>query len=97
MLRQLETAEADAAALQETITAARLALRQGNFSGAEQYDLFYLGLETPPTGTWHAVFFGAAGQDEFEDITGHYLLGTRLRYGGPSGWGAEFNLEFQQA
>lgn len=68
----------------------------GNFSGAARYDLYFLDLESPPTRDLRGAIFGAAGQNEIEGITDHYVLGGRLEYSRPDGWGAELDVEFQQ-
>jgi hypothetical protein len=69
----------------------------GNFSGARQYSLYYLGLESPPAHATRLVIFAAAGQNEIEGITRHTVLGHRLELSHANGWGSALDLQYQTA
>lgn len=50
----------------------------GSWEDPQRYDLWFLGLETPIGGPWHAAFIGATGQDEVDDITDRWLVGAEV-------------------
>ena len=50
----------------------------GQWEDPQRYDLWFLGLESPVGRTWHAALYGAAGQDQVEDIDDRWLVGTEV-------------------
>ncbi len=66
----------------------------GRYDGSLRYDLWFLGLETPVTGTWHAALFGAVGQDEVEGISDRWVTGAEITRHLDGGYAVKGDLEY---
>lgn len=66
----------------------------GRWTDPRRYDLWFLGLDTPVAGAWRASFFGAAGQDEVENITARWAVGTQVTRTLTGGFAVSGDLEY---
>ena len=69
----------------------------GNLRDVRRYDAWFAELASPVARSLHGAVFAAGGQDEIEGVEDRIILGLRLRHARADGWGAELDLEFQQA